>query len=280
MNYRNYVEKGTELLKKAGVPDAELDAWYLLEFCLKNHGIAADRTWFLLHREEEIQEKEALAYEEVLKMRARRIPLQQITGEQEFMGYSFLVNEHVLIPRQDTEILVEEAMKYAAAGNRVLDLCTGSGCILLSLMKLRPGMTGVGADISVKALEVAEKNAEALGVKAVFLESDLFEAVEGTFDMILSNPPYIPTEAIGELMEEVRDHEPFGALDGREDGLFFYRKIVRESLDFLRPGGRLLFEIGFDQGEAVAGLMEQAGYREIRIHKDLAGQNRVVEGKR
>lgn len=280
MNYRNYVEKGTELLKKAGVPDAELDAWYLLEFCLKNHGIAADRTWFLLHREEEIQEKEALAYEEVLKMRARRIPLQQITGEQEFMGYSFLVNEHVLIPRQDTEILVEEAMKYAASGSRVLDLCTGSGCILLSLMKLRPGMTGVGADISVKALEVAEKNAEALGVKAVFLESDLFEAVEGTFDMILSNPPYIPTEAIGELMEEVRDHEPFGALDGREDGLFFYRKIVRESLDFLRPGGRLLFEIGFDQGEAVAGLMEQAGYREIRIHKDLAGQNRVVEGKR
>ncbi len=280
MNYRKYVEKGARLLKESGVPDAELDAWYLLEFCLKKQGIAADRTWFLLHREEEISEKEALAYEELLKIRAKRIPLQQITGEQEFMGFPFLVNEHVLIPRQDTEVLVEEGMNYAVAGNRVLDLCTGSGCILISLMKLVPGLTGVGVDISPKALEVAEKNAKALGIEAVFLKSDLFEAVEGTFDLILSNPPYIPTEVLKDLMEEVRDYEPVGALDGKEDGLFFYRKIVRESLEFLRPGGRLLFEIGFDQGEAVTALMEQAGFTEIRILKDLSGRNRVVEGRR
>ena len=207
MTYRSMVTEGGRVLAAAGVPEAELDAWYLLEYLRKERGERSDRQWYLLNREDEARAEEEKAYQELIERRAKRIPLQQITGEQEFMGLSFRVNEHVLIPRQDTETLVEEAMGKVKSGDQVLDMCTGSGCILLSLLKLVPGLTGTGVDISGEALKVAVENGKRLQTEASFLESDLFEKVEGSFGLIVSNPPYIASEEIPTLMEEVRDHE-------------------------------------------------------------------------
>lgn len=206
------------------------------------------------------------------------------------MGLTFIVNEHVLIPRQDTEVLVEEVMRYLHDGMRILDMCTGSGCILLSLLRYSNDCTGVGIDISGDALRVARENAERiLGVQAVeqsritLLQGDLFEALEKSdagnkFDIIVSNPPYIKTDVIDSLMPEVREHEPRLALDGREDGLFFYREIITRAGSFLAGGGMLFLEIGYDQGEEVRLLMEKAGYTDIEVIKDYAGLDRVVCG--
>ena len=214
--------------------------------------------------------------------------------QEENMGLEFMVNEAVLIPRQDTEILVEEALKNLHDGMRILDLCTGSGCILISLLYYSNQCSGVGIDISGEALRVARENAERLldGRKVLkeidgqvaevfpadFLKSDLTEAAEGDFDMIVSNPPYIESKVIETLMPEVREHEPMLALDGSEDGLLFYRRIVGESRQVLKPGGMLLFEIGYNQGAAVKKLMEDAGYLEVQVVKDYAGLDRVVTG--
>lgn len=280
MTYRSLVTEGGKLLQAAGVPEAELDAWYLLEYLRKERGSRSDRQWYLLCREEEADMEEEEAYRELIGRRAKRIPLQQITGEQEFMGFPFLVNEHVLIPRQDTETLVEEAMEKSEKGDRVLDMCTGSGCILLSLLKLVPGLSGTGADISQEALKVAVENGKRLQTEASFLESDLFEKVEGVFDLIVSNPPYIASDEIGTLMEEVRDHEPIGALDGSADGLAFYRRLVQEGKDHLKSGGWMLFEIGCTQAEAVMELLKKGGFQEIYVKKDLAGLDRVVGGRK
>lgn len=280
MTYRSLVTEGGKLLQAAGVPEAELDAWYLLEHLRKERGSRSDRQWYLLCREEEADMEEEEGYRELIGRRAKRIPLQQITGEQEFMGFSFLVNEHVLIPRQDTETLVEEAMEKSRKGDRVLDMCTGSGCILLSLLKLVPGLSGTGADISQEALKVAVENGKRLQTEASFLESDLFEKVEGVFDLIVSNPPYIASDEIGTLMEEVRDHEPIGALDGSADGLAFYRRLVQEGKDHLKSGGWMLFEIGCTQAEAVMELLKKGGFQEIYVKKDLAGLDRVVGGRK
>lgn len=280
MTYRSLVTEGGKLLQAAGVPEAELDAWYLLEYLRKERGSRSDRQWYLLCREEEADMEEEEGYRELIGRRAKRIPLQQITGEQEFMGFPFLVNEHVLIPRQDTETLVEEAMEKSEKGDRVLDMCTGSGCILLSLLKLVPGLSGTGADISQEALKVAVENGKRLQTEASFLESDLFEKVEGVFDLIVSNPPYIASDEIGTLMEEVRDHEPIGALDGSADGLAFYRRLVQEGKDHLKSGGWMLFEIGCTQAEAVMELLKKGGFQEIYVKKDLAGLDRVVGGRK
>ena len=280
MTYRSLVTEGGKLLQAAGVPEAELDAWYLLEYLRKERGSRSDRQWYLLCREEEADMEEEEGYRELIGRRAKRIPLQQITGEQEFMGFPFLVNEHVLIPRQDTETLVEEAMEKSGKGDRVLDMCTGSGCILLSLLKLVPGLSGTGADISQEALKVAVENGKRLQTEAFFLESDLFEKVEGVFDLIVSNPPYIASDEIGTLMEEVRDHEPIGALDGSADGLAFYRRLVQEGRDHLKSGGWMLFEIGCTQAEAVMELLKKGGFQEIYVKKDLAGLDRVVGGRK
>lgn len=280
MTYRSLVAEGTALLTAAGVADAELDAWYLLEFSLKRKGQRSDRAWYLLHRDEISGADVEADYRALLKIRSARIPLQQITGEQEFMGFSFFVNEHVLIPRQDTEILVEEAMGKTKEGEKILDMCTGSGCILLSLLKYVPGLKGVGVDISSEALKVAECNKERLKVEASFLESDLFEKITDVYDMIVSNPPYIPTEEISSLMEEVRDHEPIGALDGSSDGLLFYRRLISEGKSRLMEGGWMLFEIGQDQSQAVTELLDNAGFREIYVRKDLAGLDRVVGARK
>ncbi len=277
MTYREVFEKGEKALAEAGIEteEAALDARLLLEYVC-----GTSRSDLLAHGDREVAPEDMRLYEELTARRRERIPLQQITGQQSFMGLEFTVNEHVLIPRQDTEILVEEVLKNLHDGMRVLDMCTGSGCILISLLHYSNDCTGVGADISGEALQVAEENkTRLLGTGgAVFLQSDLFENVEGQFDILVSNPPYIPSAVIETLMPEVRDHEPRQALDGAGDGLFFYRRITAESGSYLSGGGMLFFEIGYDQAEAVSRLMEEAGFLEINVVKDYAGLDRVVYG--
>ncbi|MFR8548028.1 MAG: peptide chain release factor N(5)-glutamine methyltransferase [Lachnospiraceae bacterium] len=269
------LREGEAYLRSCGIADASVDAWLLMEYVT---GIS--RAIFLAQRRSRMSEADCGRYRSLLRKRGSHIPLQHLTGEQEFMGFSFAVNEHVLIPRQDTELLAEEALRYLRPGMRVLDLCTGSGCIAVSLAKLCPGIHVDAADISQEALAVARENASRLGADVCFVQSDLFSALSGTYDMIVSNPPYIRTEVIGTLSEEVRLHEPHLALDGMEDGLYFYRRIIDQSPVYLRSGGRLLFEIGYDQGKQVLDLFETAGYRENRVLRDLAGLDRVVLGKR
>lgn len=264
---------GKEVLKQAEIADYELDAWYLLEYVCR-----IDKSYYYLHGADEMELDQQQEYEVVIKKRAERIPLQYMTGTQEFMGLEFKVNSHVLIPRQDTETLVEEALKVLEPGMQVLDLCTGSGCIIISLLKHREGLAGTASDISKQALLVAKENAKQHQVEVELITSDLFQNITGSFDMIISNPPYIPSHVIEELMPEVRDFEPMDALDGKEDGLYFYQEIARASAEFLNSNGYLYFEIGHHQGGRVAAIMEQNGYRNVRVVKDLAGNDRVVLG--
>ncbi len=275
MTLRETFEYGKEQLKKAQIEDAELDAWYLLEYIT---GISRAMYYMDMNRLMDMDKIEE--YRAVIERRANHVPLQHITGEQEFMGLVFCVNEHVLVPRQDTEVLVESVLESLEPEMRVLDMCTGSGCILVSLLKLSGDkhIHGTGVDISEKALEVASCNSERLGVEATFLHSDLFANVEGLYDMIVSNPPYIRTSVIKELKEEVKFHDPFIALDGKEDGLHFYREIVGTSTQYLKKGGKLFFEIGHDQGEDVSMMMKEAGFSDVTVKKDLAGLDRVVFG--
>ena len=282
MTYRELYEYGKSRLSEAGIAEAGLDARLLLEYVCH-----ADRNELILYADRERNSMEEQFYRMVIEKRALRIPLQHITGEQEFMGLSFQVNEHVLIPRQATEILLEEAMRHLGDGMRILDLCTGSGCILLSLLKYSNECEGVGIDISEEALKTARENAEKLGLDAVFLAGDLFGPLadfvsertpDRLFDMVVSNPPYIETAVIDTLMPEVRDHEPFCALDGGADGLQFYRRILAEAPAHMRRGAVLLFEIGCGQGEAVARLMQEAGFVQVEVLQDYAGLDRVVCG--
>ena len=274
MNYREAYETGKGTLAAAGIEEAELDARLLLEeIC------GTDRNTLLVHGDRNVTEEELAQYKEMLEKRSVHIPLQQIIGRQSFMGLDFYVDENVLIPRQDTELLVEEALQELHDGMRILDMCTGSGCILLSLLKYSNDCEGIGADISEEALKVAERNRVQLGLEnAAFIRSDLFEAVEGKFDLLVSNPPYICSDVIDTLMPEVREHEPRQALDGSADGLHFYRRILAECRTYLKPGGILLFEIGYDQGEAVKRLMEENGFLEVEVKKDYGRLDRVVLG--
>lgn len=280
---------GEQYLQKCGLEDASIDAWLLMEYVT---GIT--RTRFLIERSNRMPLSDQQHYFELLKKRGHHIPLQHLTGVQEFMGFTFQVNEHVLIPRQDTELLVEEALKRIQPGMRILDLCTGSGCIAISLALLAGTgrMTGKpdayqgknkifvdASDLSGDALEVAARNVASLDADVSLIQGDLFEAVTRTYHMIVSNPPYIPTAVIRELSEEVRNHDPFSALDGKEDGLYFYRRIVEEAPDYLEDGGYLLFEIGHDQGASVSALMLSRGFQDVQVYKDLAGLDRVVAGR-
>lgn len=276
MIYKDCYEAGRAFLTEAGLEEAAWDARLLLEYVC-----GTNRNDLLVHGDREVTEEQQKQYFECIGRRQARIPLQHITGVQEFMGLEFAVNEHVLIPRQDTEILVEEVMKDEHDGCRILDMCTGSGCILISLLHYSNWCEGVGADISANALKVAEKNARNIlseEKRPTFVESNLFEKVEGTFDIIVSNPPYIRTAVIDTLMPEVKDHEPMQALDGSLDGLFFYRRIVEEAPKYLNKGGRLYFEIGHDQGAEVSALLTEAGFKQVRVIKDYAGLDRVVSG--
>mgnify|MGYP000974107054 FL=1 len=343
---------GKKILKNAGIVEADLDAWYLFE---QSFGISRAQ-YFLCARENivgstaqkiavqeqhgdllesgnaldcaELWLKEKLsAYEHALKKRAARIPLQQIIGQQEFMGLSFFVNEHVLIPRQDTETLVELVLQEQKDKDiSILDMCTGSGCIAVSLKKLGGYAHVEGADISEEALKVAKRNSEeilenndvnndavssrteqiqnctnltnnqnkqdnseermvsevrrASQTGVTFRHSDMFSNFPETeqFDVIVSNPPYIPSAVIEELEPEVRDHEPRGALDGTADGLYFYRILAEECAKHLTPGGHVYFEIGYDQGAAVKELLDIHGFKDTRVIQDLAGKDRVVCG--
>lgn len=277
------LNEGICALEQAGDSDAKTDANQLL--------LAAfhlDMAHFLLNRMQPLSDggttaSSAARYREMVARRSRHFPLQQILGSQEFMGLEFYVNEHVLIPRQDTETLVELVLEEQIDRNQaVLDLCTGSGCIAVSLAVKGGYRQVTAADISEKALEVAKRNVEAHGCKdrVRLLLGDLFGALGGDqtepYDIIVSNPPYIPTAIIATLEPEVRDHEPALALDGTEDGLLYYRRIAAEAKPYLRADGSLYLEIGYDQGEAVRGILESEAYRDIRVCKDLPGKDRVV----
>ena len=274
MIYQEAMEWGSRVLGQAGVLEAKLDAWLLLETVCK-----INRTFYYSHMKEAMTLEQQSEYEIAVRKRAERIPLQYITGEQEFMGLNFKVNSNVLVPRQDTETLVEEALKICQPGMKILDLGTGSGCIVISLMKNAHGMTATGSDISKQALLVAKENARLHEVEIEWVRSNLYENISGRFDLIVSNPPYIPQEDILGLMPEVRDFEPVGALDGGVDGLDFYRQIIAQGKDYLNKDGYLYLEIGYDQGPAVTNMMCAAGYREVAVIRDLAHQERVVKGR-
>lgn len=311
MTLYDLLNEGSTALLQAGDTDGENDAKLLLFEVFH-----LDLVHFLMDRlrplsEQDIQVREQIqTYRGMIAKRASRIPLQQILGSQEFMGLDFFVNEHVLIPRQDTETLVELVLQeQQGPDKKLLDLCTGSGCIAISLA-VKGGYEAVTAtDLSEEALKVAERNAKAHGFAVVshmetrdaveqnlerighlkqterpfiFRQGNLFAALPktetGTFDIITSNPPYIPTAVIATLEPEVREHEPMMALDGTEDGLKFYRQIAKEAGAWLKPGGAIYLEIGYDQGEAVSGLLRDAGFDKVRVVKDLPGKDRVVCG--
>ena len=343
---------GKKILKNAGIVEADLDAWYLFGqifgisraqyFLCARENIAGNTAQKMAAQEQtgnSLESKNALdcvelwlkeklsAYENTLEKRASRVPLQQILGQQEFMGLTFFVNEHVLIPRQDTETLVELVLNEQKDKNvSILDMCTGSGCIAVSLKKLGGYTCVEGADISEEALKVAKRNSEEIlensdvnndavssrteqiqnctnltnnqnkqdnseermvseasklsQAGVTFRHSDMFSNFPETeqFDVIVSNPPYIPSAVIEELEPEVRDHEPRGALDGTADGLYFYRILAEECAKHLTPGGHVYFEIGYDQGMAVKELLDNHGFKDTRVIQDLAGKDRVVCG--
>lgn len=270
---REVYEEGAAILSE--LEDGALDARLLLEFfCgIPTHRLLADP-------ETPVSAKSREAFLAGVKRRAARQPLAYITGEQLFMGLPFAVSADVLIPGQDTENLVEEALRVLEDSSRILDLCTGSGCILLSLLKYSNGCVGVGTDISTSALAIARKNAQALGLEGQtqWLQGDLFEALSNSarFDLIISNPPYIPSAVIETLAPEVRCAEPRLALDGGPDGLDFYRRIISRAPAYLVIGGRLMLEIGYDQAEAVSALLHKAGYYGIEVIRDYGGNDRIV----
>ena len=283
MNYSVLYESGTHVLSAAGISEAALDARLLLEF-ITGH----DRTTLLADPETPVSDDKVREYERLIALRAEHVPLQHLTGTCDFMGIDLIVNEKVLIPRQDSECLVEEAMRYVPDGAYILDLCTGSGCLLLSLMHYRNGCRGVGVDISEDALIVARENLRKLeacgglnGGSAIFLSGDLYDALEKDekFDVMISNPPYIRSDVIPTLMPEVRDHDPRIALDGGEDGLVFYRRIAEHASDHLAKEGMIFLEIGYDQAEDVVHILDDAGFRDIGVVKDLSGNDRVITAR-
>ena len=265
--------EGTKILLQAGVGEAQLNAWYLL-----SEACSVSRAAFLLEKRKEATIEQSERYMEWICIRATRYPLEYILGKQEFMGLLFQVNENVLIPRQDTEVLVECVLK-SSKGKKVLDMCTGSGCIAISIAKLGEPEEVHAADVSKGALEVARKNVRANEVKVELIESNLFEKISEQYEIIVSNPPYIESQVIETLMPEVRDFEPVLALDGTEDGLYFYREISKAAPRYLKENGEIFFEIGYNQGEAVTNILRAAGFSYVEVRKDLAGLDRVVYGR-
>lgn len=275
MTHRQILNKGKEILTEAGIFEADNDAWLLF-----SSSFDMSRTSYLMKSENEADEDAKHIFFEKIERRAGREPLQYIEGEACFMGLDFFVDENVLIPRFDTEILVDKVLKSIPKGSKVLDMCTGSGCIAISLSILGDNVV-TGVDISDGALMVAMKNKEKNNADRVsFIKSDMFKGVNDKYDFIVSNPPYISTRDILELETEVKDKEPMLALDGHEDGLFFYRILAEQSGKYLNPGGAVFFEIGFDQGASVVTLLEENNFTDIEVIKDLNGLDRVVCGWR
>lgn len=280
LTYRQMCHNGAAILADAGITDAEYDSFALLEYIT-----GMDRTAYILNGSKSVPEDTAERYDAAIDRRSSHIPLQHITGQAWFYGRGFNVNSDVLVPRQDTEVLVSEALKVINAKDSVLDMCTGSGCIIITLALEKKLGRAVGADISEAALKVASGNREKLGADDVtFVKSNIFSDINVNdaelFDVIVSNPPYIATGEIETLTEEVRIHDPYIALDGLEDGLHFYREITRQSRNYLKSGGWLLYEIGCTQAHDVSDIMSEYGYSNIKVIKDLAGLDRVVMGQR
>ena len=273
-SYEQLLLDAVERLDAAGIADSDIDAWYLLELVT-----GMSRASYFLEKYNRPSDEEIRKYEELLEKRISHIPLQHITGRQEFMGLDFMVSEDVLCPRQDTETLVESVLEYTS-GRKVLDVCTGSGCIAVALMKLGNASCCDAVDLSEAALDIAKQNAEFNGVSINFIKSDMFEKIDGKYDIIVSNPPYIRPDVIETLMPEVREHEPLMALDGGSDGLDFYRIIAAQSKEHLEENGILAVEIGYDQWEDVSELFRQNGFRDIVRIKDLSQNDRVVMCKK
>ena len=276
MIYSDAYKKGADRLKEVGVPEYQLDARLLLE-----ETCGTDYNTLLVHGDRVLSSDEEKKYNDFIEKRASRIPLAYIVGHMEFMGLDYRVNENVLVPNQDTETLAEEALREISDGMRFMDLCTGSGCVALSILHYTNDTSVVMTDISDKAIEVAGSNIEKFGMsqRAKLIKTDLFpQGDKEKFDMIVSNPPYIRTSVIETLPPEVKNGEPYIALDGGEDGLVFYRRIIDEACNWLFDSGWLMMEIGYDQGKEVSDLMKTAGYHEVEIIKDLGGNYRVVRG--
>ena len=298
MNYSMLYNVGVQELLDAQITEAALDARLLLEYIC-----GTDRNTLLVHPDMPVAIEKENEYRDLISKRVKHVPLQYLTGYQEFMGIEFDVNENVLIPRQDTEFLVEEVLKYTQDGMRVLDICTGSGCILLSIMHYKNNIEGVGIDLSEDALMVAKRNAIKHNVEAALIKSDVFDVfkdllpqtngsnilvndysgkemfIPSKYDVIVSNPPYIENNIIDTLMPEVRDYEPRMALDGGADGLDFYKRISDEARKYLSNYGMLFFEIGYNQADEVTYILESLGYRDITSLNDYAGNPRVVFAK-
>lgn len=302
MTYKESFDFCISELKSAGITEAKADT-RLLFFYILNVG----RNFLFMNAGTEIPDDDLRKLEDAISLRKTRVPLQHITGFQNFMGLEFKVSNDVLIPRFDTEILAEEAMLLINDGDKVLDLCTGSGCIIISLINYKNDLQAFASDISDKALMIARENAAELckpkqitGYTNVsdeideselelckhgfnsptFIKSDLFTDInEKDFDVIVSNPPYIRTDVVDKLSPEVRDHDPRIALDGGEDGLKFYRRIIADAKLFLRKGGYLVLEIADDMGEDVKALFNTQGYSDVKIIKDLSKKDRVVSGR-
>jgi len=272
MTFRELLKEGTEILSAAGIDDAEYDAAELLYAAA-----GLTREEYLLRKGEETAAEAEKSFREMAGRRAEHIPLQHILGFAWFFGYRFSVGPEVLIPRYDTEVLVDKVLRETSGkGLKVLDLCTGSGIIGCVLALEGEYSSVTASDISGEALRTASRNAAALGAPVKFLKSDLFGAIPEKFDVIVSNPPYIRPEEIENLSPEVRDHDPRLALDGGSDGLLFYRRIAREGRAHLTKKGRIFFEIGDEQAEAVSGILRGEGYGNIEVVRDLAGLDRVV----
>jgi release factor glutamine methyltransferase len=273
--------EGKRLLK-----DAHIETWALDAEVLLSHILSFSRVQLFTNSKDKLLEEQEIKFKEYIYKRLQGMPIQYLTNEQEFMSLSLYVDESVLIPRQDTEILVETALNLInkEKETRILDLCTGSGCIGISMAYYAPYSNIIGIDISDSALKVAEYNAKINGVndRISFVKSNLFNEVpnslKGKLDMIISNPPYIPTKDIKMLMKEVREHEPSIALDGGQDGLDFYKLIIKDGKEYLKSGAILIFEIGYNQGKIVSQVLKSSGFKEVEIKKDLAGLDRVVFG--
>lgn len=272
-SYKDVLEEGSKYLLDRDIEEGKIDAWYLF-----SHIFSIDRARYFLINDKEVSEFQYNEYMDLIKIRANHVPLQHILGYTEFMGLKFNVNEYVLIPRQDTEVLVHEVMKVSE-GKNVLDLCTGSGCIIVSLKKLGSINKAVASDISKEALKLAKENADINDASVTFIESDLFSNIEDKFDIIVSNPPYIPAGDIEKLSIEVKEHEPHLALDGKEDGLYFYRLIAKDVKNYIDKEGYLFIEIGYNQAEDLVSILESEGIKEVEVIKDLVGLDRVIKAR-
>ena len=274
MTYREILQQGEDLLQKAEDPDCKTDAWLLFSYCLR-----MDRAQYMCMMQDIAPDFLSFVYMALVRKKAGGCPVQYLLGTQSFMGLDFFVNEDVLIPRSDTEVLAEQTLRQLPRGGRMLDLCTGSGCIAVAVKHLRPDAQVWASDLSEDVLTVARLNADYHQADICFVQSDLLEDIPERFDLIVSNPPYIETAEIEDLAVQVRDYEPRMALDGGADGLAYYRRILRTAGSRLHPKGRLLLEIGCGQGQTVSALAAGNGWTDIEIQKDLAGCDRVLSAK-